>query len=569
MRCIVFPGLASSILRCFPGIAGSGVIVLSLLTATAAHASSVTVPDDFSTIQSAYASGADTVFIRDGDYPESVATGNPVVLMALTTDSYWGPQLGLPRIGGLSANNSVSLIGLSFSEPVQISHSGEPIIERCRLGAGVTIQASRGHMWNCIVFGDLDADEWLAPDIAMNTIIGGTLISNPAGDHYLRDNVVIGPAPIGIHAYSDAYALRNYVRGCDIGIRVGGTPGGAIKNTVEDCGVGIEGGGSFVCEDNTVRRSQQAGIDLYIPGSASVLSARRNVVEGAGQAGIRVHGPIFSRGAVETNTVHDAGDAGIVVDGLKNVELRDNVVLRSAADGIWLGGTAVRIVERNIVGRSQAGGVTVAAGSGVYRGNTAYLNAGAGLDITGAVGDSIDHNISHGNDVGLAWNGGIPVLGCNDWSANPGGATVGVAPGLTDLQVNPMFCDLAGDDVSLSAVSPVLNAPGCGLIGALGEGCAVPAAVLVNPAGLGGGLVVRPVPARGGVDFAWSPEQGVVRVEVFDLQGARRWSGTVDGNAGWLHWGGVDSGGMALPSGVYFVRLAGKTVSEARLVLTR
>jgi hypothetical protein len=49
-----------------------------------------------------------------------------------------------------------------------------------------------------------------------------------------------------------------------------------------------------------------------------------------------------------------------------------------------------------------------------------------------------------------------------------------VAAGATDLAVDPGFCDVALNDVHLSAGSPLLASSGCDTIGALGRGCDAP-----------------------------------------------------------------------------------------------
>jgi hypothetical protein len=69
-------------------------------------------------------------------------------------------------------------------------------------------------------------------------------------------------------------------------------------------------------------------------------------------------------------------------------------------------------------------------------------------------------------------------MGCNDWFGNDSGAVHGIAPSQNDLALDPRFCDVVGDDVRLAANSPLLDAPGCGLIGALGQGCGTSATMV-------------------------------------------------------------------------------------------
>jgi hypothetical protein len=64
---------------------------------------------------------------------------------------------------------------------------------------------------------------------------------------------------------------------------------------------------------------------------------------------------------------------------------------------------------------------------------------------------------------------------CNVYWDNPGGNTVNFPLGATDRVIDPVFCDPENADLTLSPLSPCLppNSLGCGLIGALGEGCGI------------------------------------------------------------------------------------------------
>src|SRR5262249_17606221 len=54
----------------------------------------------------------------------------------------------------------------------------------------------------------------------------------------------------------------------------------------------------------------------------------------------------------------------------------------------------------------------------------------------------------------------------------------GTTPGASDLQVDPLFCDLANNDVRLQSDSPLVGG-GCDTIGARGVGCDATTEVLV------------------------------------------------------------------------------------------
>jgi len=63
--------------------------------------------------------------------------------------------------------------------------------------------------------------------------------------------------------------------------------------------------------------------------------------------------------------------------------------------------------------------------------------------------------------------------GCNVFWNNENAHTEGFVLSETDRVVDPLFCDTAAGDLTVSHTSPCLpaNSLGCGLIGALGQGC--------------------------------------------------------------------------------------------------
>ena len=68
---------------------------------------------------------------------------------------------------------------------------------------------------------------------------------------------------------------------------------------------------------------------------------------------------------------------------------------------------------------------------------------------------------------------GLVSTACNAFWANAGGNRNG-ALDPTDFVADPLFCDPVTDNLHLLSVSPCLaaNNPACGLVGALGVGCA-------------------------------------------------------------------------------------------------
>jgi hypothetical protein len=255
--------------------------------------------------------------------------------------------------------------------------------------------------------------------------------------------------------------------------------------------------------------------------------------------------------------------------------MRGNVILDAGGDGITAG--LADHCEHNIIGRSGGAGIHVISEPYRVIGNTFFSNHGAGIQLDGSYpNDSLYNNASVDNDgPGLSYQGesgsheGPPFLGCNDWFQNAGGAVVGMSAGATDLQLNPLFCDLPSADVHLASNSPLLSAAGCGLIGALGEGCVATAAVQGPSAMPVTRFRAWPVPATGAVAFDVPASSGPTSVEVFDVTGARRWQGEIAAGATRLDWDRRDSNGRSAAPGVYFARLrrAGAEVATTRIVL--
>ncbi len=539
-------------------------------------ASQVTVPDDYATIQAAWDSRADTVFVRGGKYPEALQLGHEMSwtrsLLALPADLWYGPVANPPVVASITtANYSIKhLRGLVSTGPASVWGG---LIEGCWFGAGLQLGLGGTTVWNNMVFGNIVASGGAAFNICMNTVIGGRIEGNPVGDCQIRRNVVLGPAATGIMAWSDVSAIENYVRGCGVGIHVSGEFSGASGNVVEDCsGTGIlaEAPPStwWGVGDNTVRRCGGDGVSVASGALTSVITG--NTVDSVGGAGIRTQGP----GAEVTgNVVTRAVGRGLDISSGFLTTMLDNQVVGAGADGAVVSGQIVQ-VRGNVVGRSGGRGLAVTGEEVTVRANTLYLNADAGLDLSGTSSagvDSVDHNIAYQNDVGLRWDGlGTAVLGCNDWYANTTANTEGISPGATDLSLNPLFCDMMADDVSLSAVSALLDPPGCGLVGALGEGCPYPVAVPPEPGAVLSGLGVLPQPGRGEVRLSWQGTNDVTEVAIYDVTGARRWSATAAPGASEVVWRGVDDDGRPLPAGVYFAKVgSGERQAAANVVLVR
>jgi hypothetical protein len=140
--------------------------------------------------------------------------------------------------------------------------------------------------------------------------------------------------------------------------------------------------------------------------------------------------------------------------------------------------------NHSVAGDAMGGGALLSASHVYVTGNTFHACSQVASYCGGAalvVGESpyvwIDNNIFSAN-VGseAVWRGpGVGTLStsCNVFWANVDGNASGFELDETDRIVDPLFCDPENWDLTLAANSPCLpeNSGGCGLIGALGQGC--------------------------------------------------------------------------------------------------
>jgi hypothetical protein len=160
----------------------------------------------------------------------------------------------------------------------------------------------------------------------------------------------------------------------------------------------------------------------------------------------------------------------------------ENTILRMASYGIHFWPGFGPHVEGNVIGRCGAAGIMVwAVGNLTFLANTVYNNGGSGIELQPPFTYESDvvarRNIVFGN-TGWGLQIGEPQrsvsLGCNDWFGNTMGAVSGAPLSSEDMLVDPLFCDLGKDDVTLFAGSPLLTQQTCGAIGARGVGCSTP-----------------------------------------------------------------------------------------------
>jgi len=587
-----------------------------------ALAGTVHVPDDFPTVTSAIASGADTVLVREGTYVEVPVVERNLVLRGIGIARR-------PRLDGLAINNrfasASSVSGIDISNTVQYTTAANKSPIRLALS-------------DCSMDGLLvGADD---PDAHCSLTLSRCRLGYVAGG---LDDIVMEADTVGggvsLHLWSHAVAIQHcWFRGpSGAAIQISGEPWGTISyNRIENYTIGIS--------------ATEAG-----------LTVSGNVISGCGTA-MRLES--VSDGFIVTeNEIRSCG-TGVFMSG-GYLKLVDNTIVGAAGQGVLAYPGDSFFAEGNVVGDCGGAGMHVEWDpwtyyGGVLRSNTFFRCGGSALELrwyptntTGVV--SVENNIGFGSGGwGLLVSGTRIQHACNDWFGNRAGAVSGVAPDTTDLSVDPQFCDVGSGDVRLDAASPLAAAPGCGPIGALGVGCGARLEmVTVEPEGRGAlvrwrfglfapaltwlerkgeaagswerlvgeptkdGQAYRvvdegvepglgywyrigwldsegletgysspvsyrspsvsrlfPNPSAGPVSIEWTLESAAdVEVRVFDLAGRRvatLASGRFEPGRGSARWDGLQSNGTSAPAGWYVVRVRGGTIDSAhRLLLLR
>jgi hypothetical protein len=167
------------------------------------------------------------------------------------------------------------------------------------------------------------------------------------------------------------------------------------------------------------------------------------------------------------------------------------------------------------------------------------------------------------------------TVDCSDLFHNAGGNFGGDIEDQTGMNGNfsshPYFCDLVAGDLSLATGSPCLpEGNDCGiLIGALGEGCALPTSIDTSAPER---FILRqnqPNPFNPTTEIAFHlAEPEWVTLAVFDLGGRRIRALIKDelqpAGENTLRWDGRDERGRNMPTGIYLYRLDGRDWSSSR-----
>jgi len=510
------------------GIAAVVAAVVGLIAAPAA-AITVTVPDDWPTIQQAIDSEADEVLVRPGTYPETLVVARQIHIRGLVPTGT--PLDSLPTVAGMlfqnhelepnGQTNYIKIWDLRVSGPVRnlfVTNMSlyKVEISRCALDAGLSDEGSTSR-------------QWLEYSIQSCRIDGPTRLGFPKG---VLIELCLVRQPILLDQMEWASLVGNHINGSGAeGVSAegwrsklevrGNTFEGYERPLRSRCwvskitdnrfiGPGLVAVESVWADWIEITGNHITGFDVGIQCSFREyqLELAGNKIEDCRIAAVQASTSTDSRfGGWILCVANEIRSCGVGLDLFGSMAVRGNIVRSCAGDGISIRGRYLTL-ESNVVGRCGGAGIRVenhleddGDDSPRFSRNTSYENGGSGYVIFVDTRDSLGHfdrNIGHGNArFGLELSGRDSLsVGCNDWFGNGLGAVQGIALSPSDLTVDPLFCDVTLGDVHLSERSPLLDVAGCGTIGALEAGCPAPGAVKL--------LGFSASPKTSSVELRWS-----------------------------------------------------------------
>jgi parallel beta-helix repeat protein len=183
---------------------------------------------------------------------------------------------------------------------------------------------------------------------------------------------------------------------------------------------------------------------------------------GGGIAVLTGSSPLIEHNLIDSNTATSVewpgSGGGIAVWDTCDTEIKYNVIARNSSShggGVENSSASTTLLENN-----------------TFYGNHGSVHGGAIGSLTGAVVTVRNCIIANttGQPAIQCWDGGIVNPDCNDMWANTVDYS-GCGPGANDFYEDPMLCDPAHGNFYVDCISPCIDHPICGFVGALGAGC--------------------------------------------------------------------------------------------------
>ena len=201
------------------------------------------------------------------------------------------------------------------------------------------------------VFAGGGSDTTISKLVVRGSSEHGIRLNDAARTTVKRNTVAASERNIHVAGVSNETLIaKNRISGGEVGVELLEGHNGTVRaNAITgstDAAIAVGGGGLMLTsaiEANVIERSQGVGIRLQ--GSPHVVRVSDNEVSESDDYGIEVASANVSAFDINANVLLDNGDAGIWVASLQTGGnfVQNNVVKRSAADGIFIGDTSLRI----------------------------------------------------------------------------------------------------------------------------------------------------------------------------------------------------------------------------------
>lgn len=458
----------------------AAAILATFAAPSPANATSLSVPDEAPSIQSALNASVDTVLIRPGKYAETPIVSRPgILLMGASVDSS-----DLPTIAGLRIEIYSSALYPAVYAFQSLRFVGRVVylndrnnadlgFAQCHLAGGIVDSSGFGDTGN-ITFSKCHLDSLM--DLIAKGRIGldscqvrGHLIASGSpslvevrGCAFQADGDSRNRTAINSDGHNACNVDGNTIRNYRTGVTARGDQTTISNNLIEDCvfrGIYADHPNVTVA-NNTVRRCSYG---IYVQSDF---------------------------GHVIANTVVDVGNNGLDLGEAPDVEVVGNVFWRCGGNGM-------------VVANGYRQSVTVRQNTSCFNGLSGYA-----VDSYSRFGEEWTGNIGYGNGrYGISWlRVDAATMVCNDWFGNRLGSVEGRPPSSNDLSVDPQFCDADGGDFRLNSLSSLVDWPSCGQVGALGVGCGVTATLVER---------FTATRASDGIRVNWEVAEGATASEIW------------------------------------------------------
>ncbi|MBZ0266856.1 right-handed parallel beta-helix repeat-containing protein, partial [bacterium] len=194
--------------------------------------------------------------------------------------------------------------------------------------------------------------------------------------------------------------------------------------------------------------------------------------------GLSTGSSLLVRNCVFRGGVSDLSGAGISASDMTEGVTVEGCIfedMTTFAGTVNIVGSGANVITDCLFHNLNGGCASTSGGTVTMRGNTcSTIHFGGPAILVFAYADLVfENNIVSSTTVGpvVSFQGGPFTTNCNVFWDNAAG--VGYPLSATDRIVDPQFCDEPAGDLALQATSPCLppQSLGCGLIGALGQGC--------------------------------------------------------------------------------------------------